>query len=100
MEYHDTGFSRRSPQPEPSWPSVIATTLRLWFERHPVFGGKHPRRRRVAAALALVAAVAGGAGVTGVIIGHSARSSSAPAAAAAGASAIRGEAASWITRQV
>jgi hypothetical protein len=54
----------------------------------------------VVVALALVVIVALGAGVTGVIIGRSARSSSVPAVAAAGASATRGEAASWITGQV
>ncbi len=29
----------RTP-PEPSWPTVIATTLRLWLERHPVRAGR------------------------------------------------------------
>jgi hypothetical protein len=99
MEYRGTGLSARARRSEPSWPSVIATTLRLWLERHPVFGGKRPRRRRVAVALALVVVVALGAGVTGVIIGRSARPSPAPAAAG-GASATRGEAASWIAGQV
>src|ERR1700758_2106074 len=29
------GVSRESrPQPVPSWPTVIATTLRLWLQRH------------------------------------------------------------------
>jgi hypothetical protein len=103
MEYRGTGLSARARRSEPSWPSVIATTLRLWLERHPVFGGKGPRGRRVAIALTLVAIVALGAGVTGVIIGRAAKSPSVPAvpAAAAGASAAtRGEAASWIAGQV
>ena len=99
MEYRGTGLSARARRSEPSWPSVIATTLRLWLERHPVFGGKRPRRRRVAVALALVVVVALGAGVIGLIIGRSARSSPVPAAAG-GASATRGEAASWIAGQV
>jgi hypothetical protein len=103
MEYRGTGLSARARRSEPSWPSVIATTLRLWLERHPVFGGKGPRGRRVTIALALVAIVALGAGVTGVIIGRAAKSPSVPAvpAAAAGAfAATRGEAASWIAGQV
>jgi Sortase domain len=40
MEYRDTGPPRRTPRPEPSWPTVIATTLRLWLERHPVVIGR------------------------------------------------------------
>jgi len=103
MEYRGTRLSARARRSEPSWPSVIATTLRLWLERHPVFGGKGPRGRRVTIALALVAIVALGAGVTGVIIGRAAKSPSVPAvpAAAAGASATtRGEVASWIAGQV
>lgn len=100
MEYRGTGLSGRARRPEPSWPSVIATTLRLWFERHPVFGGRGPRGRRVAVVLALVAVVAIGAGVTGVIIGRAAKSPSVPAAAAGASAAPRGEAASWIAGQV
>jgi len=46
MEYRGTGPAGRTPRPEPSWPKVIATTLRLWLERHP---------RKRFAALALVA---------------------------------------------
>jgi len=100
MEYRGTGLSARARRSEPSWPSVIATTLRLWLERHPVFGGRSPRGRRVAAALALVAVVAVGAGVTGVIIGRSARSSPVSAAAAGASATTRGEAANWIAGQV
>jgi hypothetical protein len=100
MEYRGTGLSARARRSEPSWPSVIATTLRLWLERHPVFGGKRPRGRRVAVALALVVVVALGAGVTGVIIGRTGGSSPVPAAPAGGAATARGEAASWIAGQV
>jgi sortase (surface protein transpeptidase) len=48
-----------APRPEPSWPTVIETTLRLWLERHPVVVARktfriqlpvlprdHPRARR------------------------------------------------------
>jgi len=112
MEYRGTGLSARARRPEPSWPSVIATTLRLWFARHPLFGGKSPRGRRTAVVIALVAIVAIGAGVTGVIIGRTAGSSSSSSASrgsgsgsAAGAAvdasaATRGEAASWLAGQV
>jgi hypothetical protein len=34
-----------SPLPEPSWPTVIATTLRLWLQRH-VLPARTPRRLR------------------------------------------------------
>src|SRR5580698_10472947 len=73
MEYHGTRLSARARRPEPSWPTVIATTLRLWLERHPLLGKRGPNRKR---ALALaVAAVALGAGVAGVVIGHATTSS-------------------------
>jgi hypothetical protein len=42
------GFAgdRGAVPPEPSWPTVIATTIRLWLERHPiVVGGKTIRIR-------------------------------------------------------
>src|ERR1700760_554953 len=78
MEYHGTGLSARERRPEPSWPKVIATTLRLWFERHPVFGQRGAHRRRMAT-LAAVGAVALGAGVTGAVVGHTATSSGAAA---------------------
>jgi hypothetical protein len=108
MEYHGTGLSARERRPEPSWPKVIATTLRLWFERHPVLGQRGTRSRRVAT-LAAVGAVALGAGVAGAVVGHTATSSraasvSSPASAptgALGASAtVRDEAAKWIAGQV
>jgi hypothetical protein len=96
----------------------MATTLRLWHERHPLLGKRGPNRnrnRKRALALA-VAGVALGAGVAGVVIGHATTSSrvalasspAAPAQAARpgqapalGASAVtRGEAAKWIAGQV
>src|ERR1700743_2769773 len=38
----DGGTSQpgRAARPEPSWATVIATTARLWFERHPVVVGR------------------------------------------------------------
>ena len=40
MEYRGMGPPGRTPRPEPSWPTVIATTLRLWLERHPIVLGR------------------------------------------------------------
>jgi hypothetical protein len=101
-------MSARAHRSEPSWPTVIATTLRLWLQRHPVFGGRGTPGKRVAAALIIVAGVAIGAGVVGVVIGHAARSSSSAAsrdsgpgsAVLAASAATRGEAATWIAGQV
>jgi hypothetical protein len=109
-------------RPEPSWPTVIATTVRLWAERHPVMGTRTPRGRRGMLMLALVIAL--GTGIAGVFVGRAVTSPAAgprtaaaarpasPAAAlgpsatavpsgALGASvATRGQAATWIARQV
>jgi hypothetical protein len=83
MEYGDISPPVRARPPEPPWPTVIATTARLWLERHPLVCSKAirarppaasgragtrqgiPTRRRFAT-LALVAGllVAGAAGVT------------------------------------
>jgi hypothetical protein len=117
MEYHNTsGWSQRKSRSElrsePSWPTVIANTVRLWFQRHPLPGGKPLRsRRRVLVAVLVIAVVAG---VVGVFIGRSATSSSAantsvsqgtsPGSPSSGAlgSAIdaRDQAAQWIVAQV
>jgi hypothetical protein len=107
MGYQGTGMPARVHRSEPSWPSVIATTLRLWLERHPVFGIKSPRGKRVAGALIVVAAAVFGAGVVGVVIGHTSTASSPAArdsgpgsAVLAASAATRGEAATWIAGQV
>jgi hypothetical protein len=62
-------YSRRPP---PSWPTVLATTVRLWFERHKaprsrLVGGKGARRRLAAVVLCVAVAAALGAGLTGLI---------------------------------
>ena len=111
MEYHGTRLPARARRPEPSWPTVIATTLRLWFERHPVAGRKGTRGRRVTVAAAAVGAAALGAGATLAIVGHTATSarvgappSAVPSAGSTGAlgasAATRTAAASWIAGQV
>jgi hypothetical protein len=116
MEYHGSRLPRGTRRPEPSWPTVIATTVRLWVQRHPLPGRRATRRRvTLAAAVIVLAAV-----VAGVALGRSisdpAASSpagSSPAgsspggsspggsSAALGASAeVRRTAAGWIAGQV
>jgi hypothetical protein len=46
MEYRDTGLPGHTPRPEPSWPKVIATTVRLWLEHHPIVVGNKTTRIR------------------------------------------------------
>jgi LPXTG-site transpeptidase (sortase) family protein len=55
MEYRGTRPPGPAPRPEPSWTVVIATTLRLWLERHPVVVGR--RAIRIQPLLALARAV-------------------------------------------
>ena len=124
MEYHGTRWGagarrNRGQSPEPSWPVVIATTLRLWVQRHPVIGTRAPRGRRAAVLLAAAAVILAGAGVVGAVLGGggtsapAARSgatqpaaapppaSAAPGAAALGTSAAtRSATARWIAAQV
>jgi hypothetical protein len=119
MEYQGTRLPTGARRPEPSWPTVIATTLRLWVQRHPLLGRGATRRRRVALALAAGVLVLG-AGVAGVVLGRttSAASSAASQAASAPASshgaqpatgssaalgasaAVRAVAARWVASQV
>ena len=75
MEYRDTGPPGRTHRREPSWPAVIATTLRLWLKRHPiVVGGKTirlwpPPSRKILATLALAAGLLlAGAGAAGLVM--------------------------------
>ena len=74
MGDRDPGPPVRPSRPEPSWPTVIATTLRLWLERHPVAVGRWtirlwPRPRKQLAALALAAGLfAAGAGAAWLAI--------------------------------
>jgi hypothetical protein len=116
MEYRSTRLPAGVRRSEPSWPTVIATTVRLWVQRNPVFGSRSTRRRRVTVVLAAVAVVVLGAGVAGAVVWHAATPSSAPSAsagqrqaappdpgstAALGVSAaVRSTAASWIAGQV
>jgi hypothetical protein len=67
------GQARR---PEPSWPTVIATTVRLWLGRHPVAARKVTGWRLLA--LVAGAVLAAAAVTTGIILGGQAASSAAP----------------------
>jgi hypothetical protein len=96
-------------RPEPSWPKVIATTVRLWVSRHPVARWKIAGWRLLAlvacAVLAVSAAVA--AVVVGTTASSPARPSSRPSSAGSqisgslqAATATRTTAARWIDGQV
>jgi hypothetical protein len=107
MEYHGTRLPTSARRSEPSWPAVIATTVRLWFERHRIAGRKGTRGRRVAVVVAAVGAVALGAGVVGAVVGHGstpAPAGSPPNTGSAGAleasATTRAQTANWIAAQV
>ena len=97
-------------RPEPSWPTVIATTVRLWVHRHPVAALKVTGWRLLALVACVVLAVS--AAIAAVAIGTSSSATSAakpssqsnsgspiPASLRA-ATATRTAAARWITAQV
>jgi hypothetical protein len=99
-------------QPEPSWPTVIATTVRLWLHRHPVAGLKVTGWRLLALAACGVLAVS--AAIAAVAIGSSttttttssarpssrANSDSQISGSLQAATATRTSAARWIAGQV
>ncbi len=104
MDNHDTG-PPRPRRPEPSWPTVIATTVRLWLERHAPARSWLVRARRVLA-IAAVAILA--AAITDAVVhrGPPAALPQRPASdmraapALLGATAVRDQAAAWIAGQV
>jgi hypothetical protein len=97
--------ARRS---EPSWPKVIATTVRLWVGRHPVAGLKVTGWRLLALVSCAVLAVS--AAVAAVVVGTTASPAASPSRASAAsapipislqaAAAARTAAARWIGGQV
>ncbi len=119
MEYHNAmirrnrfsknGLPGRAGRSEPSWPTVIATTLRLWFERRVLPRVRGPRGW-IAAAIVLIALGGGIAGAviaggtTSVATPRAGTSSSTPqpqSSVALGASATtRSQAALWVAGQV
>ncbi len=106
MDEHGTGPARPR-RPEPSWPTVIATTLRLWLEQHDPVRRWLVRGRRLLAlaAVALIAVV-----LTDALIHRGPPPASAPpprtasdtrpAPALLAAAATRSQAAAWIAGQV
>jgi len=107
MDDLGTGQSRQR-RPEPSWPTVIATTLRLWVQRHP----RAIRTSRRSAIGVAVAGLAVAAATT--VIAHrgpvaaparatatvTASASDTQEAALLMAAATRDQAAAWIAGQV
>ncbi len=99
------------PLPPPSWPTVIATTLRLWMQRH-VFHArqKAPGFRHSPAITAIVAIVVIAAAAAAFAIAKATDASSSPgpseadqrsnSRALAAAAASREHAAAWVAAQV
>jgi len=108
---HDDAHPRQpvaSGRPLPSWPAVVATTVRLWLRRRRAALGRLPRRRWAIAltALAVMALV-----LTGLTVAVLRTAGPAPPAArtgalagslgrAAGPGAAGHAAAVWVARQV
>ena len=94
----------RAPAPEPSWGTVIATTARLWLQRHLGWVRRlWPARAlwRVVIVAALVVAILA-AGVAAVELTRPSRARQAPrtpAAAPAATAAARQQAAAWLASQ-
>jgi len=99
----------RSPKAEPSWGSVLASTMRLWAQRR----GRRWRATAMAVLVLVVAAAGVTAGTVWITSRHRATASpsgstrptvshSPPpgAAAVSAASLVRQAAAHWVTRQV
>jgi hypothetical protein len=95
-------------RPEPSWPTVIATTVRLWVSRHPVGGLKVTGWRLLALIGCAVLAVS--AAVAAVVVGTATAPAAPPSRASTASSPISGSleaatatratAARWIAGQV
>jgi hypothetical protein len=116
MADHGAWPRPKSQRPEPSWPTVIATTIRLWVDRHPVVGLKKTSLRLLAfiatAAIVIAAATVGiflavqapapsaalpGLGISGSGAGSSGAQS---AGSLQEATVTRNTAARWIAGQV
>jgi hypothetical protein len=102
----DHGIRPGRPRvPEPSWPTVIATTVRLWAERHDAARRRLLRARRL---LVLAVVVAAAVVITAIVThrppatGRPREAAADPPAAAAllAAAATRDRAAAWIASQV
>jgi hypothetical protein len=95
-------------RPEPPWPTVVATTVRLWLRRKVALG--RPRRFRWVITLAVAFLVLGGLGVAIVRDGGttpatgrkpaSAGAPARPAGQSSSAASVRHAVAVWVARQV
>src|SRR5689334_11167697 len=101
-------LQRRAPgtvarQPDPSWPTVARTTVRLWLDRH---YRRRAGRRRLMLLISALAAMALGAGVTLVFTQPEHRTATMPAGASSSsdalqlAAAARQQASAWVDREV
>jgi len=106
MDDHGTGLVR-PPRPEPSWPTVIATTVHLWLDRHdPVRVWLARGRRMLVVAIVVTVAVV----VTDAVVHRGPPPAAAPARAPVAdaqaapdllvAAAVRSQAAAWVAAQV
>jgi hypothetical protein len=111
MADHGAWSPAKARRSEPSWPTVIATTFRLWADRHPVAGLKITGWRLLALVACVVLAVS--AAVTAIVVGstasparpqaqtaQTASAGSQISASLQAATAARMAAAQWIAGQV
>ena len=92
----------------PRWPTVIATTVRLWLRRHSARLGRFRRRRWVAVLAVLAVMVLAAGGLTVALTRHAVTTAPAVGEKAAGAGAVAGRtgqdsgalAAAWVAQQV
>jgi hypothetical protein len=94
----------RPQQVQPSWPTILATTVRLWLKRRA--SGDRVARKTAAAKRGIMAAAVALVVVVAAVVGFllSGRGTSPPRRPAAanpvlGAQAARGQAAAWISQQ-
>jgi hypothetical protein len=97
MDDQSSGLSRSLPGPGPSWPTVIAATVRLWIQRH--------RRIFLGGMIAVVClGLAAVLTVTAIEVGAASPSPGAAGSASQtviqDASRLRAQAAEWIADQV
>ena len=99
----------RAEEEKPSWPSVVRTTIRLWFERRRQRAGQAGRpkrsRWRLAAVIGLVIVVFAAGALTMRLIGRNSPAAIGHPAhptggAVAGAAETRSETAAWVTTEV
>lgn len=94
------------PLPEPSWPTVIATTLRLWLQRHVVpaltLTRLRARSRRGLELIAVLAIILAGSAVAAFALTRGGHAGTVPQSSRPlmEAAASRHQAAAWVAAQV